>query len=191
MNEYSPSLILLINGKRKSGKDFFAELLHKRLGDERSVIVRLSAPIKSRFAQEYRLDYNKLLSDSDYKERYRQEMIVWGERMRAVDPGYFCRLALEMVPAAGRAPVWIVSDTRRRTDISWFRECYGERVKTVHIKANLTVRELRGFVFTKGVDDAESECDLDGVADWDLTVLNNGDPRPLEEAVEAAVGWCP
>ena len=39
-----------------------------RLGPEKSVIVRLSAPIKSRFAEEYHLDYAKLLSDSDYKE---------------------------------------------------------------------------------------------------------------------------
>ena len=36
--------------------------------------------------------------------------------MRTVDNGYFCRLALEMA-GAGRFPVWIVSDTRRRTDI--------------------------------------------------------------------------
>ena len=51
-----------------------------------------------------------------FSVRYRQEMIVWGERMRAVDNGYFCRLALEMAGARS-FPVWIVSDTRRRTDI--------------------------------------------------------------------------
>ncbi|KAF0289142.1 Phosphomevalonate kinase [Amphibalanus amphitrite] len=150
MQNEIPTLIVLLNGKRKSGKDFLAELLNKR---------------------------------------YRQEMIVWGERMRAVDNGYFCRLALEMA-GADRYPVWIVSDTRRRTDISWFREKYGDRVKTIQVKANLTTRELRGFVFTKGVDDAESECDLDGVTGWDLTVVNNGDPRPLDEAVDTVTAWC-
>ena len=41
-----------------------------------------------------------------------------------------------------------------------------------------------------GVDDAESECDLDGVTGWDLSVTNNGDPQPLEEAVTAVTDWC-
>jgi len=183
-----PKLILLLNGKRKSGKDYVAELLHGRLGAAQSAIVRLSAPIKSRFAEEYKLDYNKLLSDSDYKEKYRQEMIVWGERMRAVDNGCFCRLALEMADCTDR-PVWIVSDTRRRTDLSWFRAQYGERVKTLHIEASLTVRQLRGFVFTEGVDDVESECDLDGVTGWDLTLVNDGDSAPVETAVETVLAW--
>ena len=33
----------------------------------------------------------KLLSAGPYKERYRKDMIVWGEARRQADPGFFAR----------------------------------------------------------------------------------------------------
>lgn len=39
---------------------------------------------------------NQLLSDGEYKEKYRLEMIKWGEDKRREDNGYFCKAAIEM-----------------------------------------------------------------------------------------------
>ena len=39
MNSRSPSLIVLLNGKRKSGKDFLAELLHERYVNSNKCLV--------------------------------------------------------------------------------------------------------------------------------------------------------
>lgn len=173
----SPRLIYLLSGKRKCGKDYVAALLQKRLGDV-CVTIRLSAPIKLAFAEQHGLDYHQLLSDSDYKERYRQEMIVWGEQRRREDPGCFCRLAVQMALRSSVAgsqdqfDAWIVSDVRRRSDIRWFRDNFGDRVRTVKITASDQSRAQRGFIFTKGVDDAESECDLDSITDWNLCIRN-------------------
>ena len=81
----NPRLILLFSGKRKSGKDFVTDLLQvnscvsrkvkfrpcfqEHLGSG-SVILRLSGPLKECYAKEHGLDFEKMLSASDYKEKY-------------------------------------------------------------------------------------------------------------------------
>lgn len=87
------------------------------------------------------------MSDGAYKEKYRLDMINWSEKIRDEDYGYFCRAACE---SAIVKDIWIVSDIRRKTDLKWFNETYADIVKTVRINADLSVRENRGWVFTKG-----------------------------------------
>lgn len=65
-----------------------------RIGVELAEIVRISEPIKSHWANEKGLDLSLLLSDNPYKEIYRREMIEWSDSVRARDPGYFCREAM-------------------------------------------------------------------------------------------------
>ena len=81
-----PSLILLFSGKRKSGKDFVTDLLQVSWSVNRErnlldaycqehlgsgcVILRLSGPLKECYAREHGLDFEKMLSASDYKEKY-------------------------------------------------------------------------------------------------------------------------
>lgn len=59
-------------------------------------MIRLSVPIKQHWAESMNLDLGELLSDGEYKEQYRAEMIVWGEAKRREDPGFFCRSAIQM-----------------------------------------------------------------------------------------------
>lgn len=40
------------------------------------------------------------------------------------------------------------------------------------------MRKQRGWVFEEGVDDVSSECDLDGVTQWDLIIENDGTHEP-------------
>ena len=47
------------------------------------------------YAREHGLDYQAMLSASDYKERYRLAMIEWNEESHSWDPGYFCRAAIK------------------------------------------------------------------------------------------------
>jgi len=62
-------LIVLLSGKRKSGKDFVASKLANYFGDH-ATIIRLSAPLKKVFASENNLDYENLLTSGMYKELY-------------------------------------------------------------------------------------------------------------------------
>ncbi|GFG29735.1 hypothetical protein Cfor_03314 [Coptotermes formosanus] len=151
-------------------------------------MIKISAPIKSHWAEEHDLHFEELMGAGEYKETHRQDMIKWSEQIRQKDYGYFCQAAVEMFDAH-KKPVWIVSDTRRHTDLKWFRENYGTAVKTVRVLADHDVRKQRGWVFTAGVDDAETECDLDEVTEWDWRIVNNGSDSELEDEMQNILSW--
>uniref|UniRef100_A0A9L0KBB8 Phosphomevalonate kinase n=1 Tax=Equus asinus TaxID=9793 RepID=A0A9L0KBB8_EQUAS len=130
--------------------------------------------------KEHGLNFQRLLDASTYKEAYRRDMIRWGEEKRQADPGFFCRKIVEGVSQ----PVWLVSDTRRVSDIQWFQEAYGAMMQTVRVVALEQSRQQRGWVFTPGVDDAESECGLDNFGGFDWVIENHGDEQRLEEQLE-------
>ncbi|XP_069136819.1 phosphomevalonate kinase-like isoform X2 [Argopecten irradians] len=171
-----PKVVLLFSGKRKSGKDFVTERLIQRLGTDDCVILRLSGPLKKQYALENNLDFERLLDSTNYKEQFRSDMICWGEEKRRQDPGFFCRVATSGEDS--KKPVWIISDARRKTDAEYFKTNFPNITKTIRVTASESVRESRGFVFTQGIDDAESECDLDDI-DFDFVIINNGDEAVL------------
>ncbi|XP_063244440.1 phosphomevalonate kinase [Bacillus rossius redtenbacheri] len=182
-----PKNVLLISGKRKSGKDFISEKIVNRLGADKTLIVRISAPIKSHWSKLHSLDFDKLSGTDEYKEKYRKDMIQWGEQIRREDYGYFCKAAIDMFGAMQKQ-IWIVSDIRRQTDIRWFMENFGAVVKTLRLRAGQDVRKQRGFIFTPGVDDVESECGLDHFNNWDWEFQNNGSDD-AEKICMAVEGW--
>ncbi|XP_053405447.1 phosphomevalonate kinase-like isoform X2 [Mercenaria mercenaria] len=153
-----------------------------RLGAEICQILRLSGPLKKQYSQENGLDYEELLNASDYKEIYRADMIKWGEDKRNKEPYFFCRKTVEGADVLKR--VWIISDARRQTDVQFFREHYPDVVMFVRISASESTRHQRGFVFTPGVDDAESECGLDTGVEWDFVVENDNNEQVFNIQVE-------
>nr|CAG4649766.1 EOG090X0FYC [Scapholeberis mucronata] len=188
MTSVNPRRIVCLSGKRKSGKDYIAEHLHAQLPG--SIIIQISAPIKKHWAELKGLDLDQLLSDGPYKENYRAEMILWGEQKRATDPGFFCRSAIQLFNG-DKYPIWIVSDLRRTTDLEFFTQTYQELVTSVRITASNEVRIQRGFVSTPGVDDAESECGLDHVTNWDLIIQNDGEnSTDFQKNLEFLINVC-
>ncbi|XP_034833290.1 phosphomevalonate kinase isoform X1 [Maniola hyperantus] len=173
----SPKVILLFSGKRKCGKDFLTDRLKEKFGDK-CEIIKISKPIKNHWAKENNLNLNELLSDGEYKELYRLAMIKWSDEMREKDYGCFCRAACEN---ALDKPIWIVSDIRRATDVQWFKETYGDLIRTIRLIADEETRIERGFQFKSGVDDVASECGLDNYSEWDLVINNGKERQSLEE----------
>lgn len=174
-------LAIVFSGKRKSGKDYCSDKLLALLGERVGEIGRLSAPLKKAYADEHGLDYAKLLDASAYKEKHRKSMIAWGEARRNADAGFFGRLVL----AGATRPVLIVSDARRATDLAFFHKS-APRVVAVRVTASDEARADRGWKFAAGVDDAESECGLDGHAPWDVVIDNGGaDDAAVDAALDA------
>jgi len=186
--EYYPKVIILLSGKRKSGKDYIAELLSARFNSTSATnckVLHISSPLKEEYARIHGLDLSQLLSADSYKEMYRKEMVEWGEEIRNKDPGYFCRICVKEGIGFN---IWIVADVRRKTDLEWFSSRYGQYCKLlkVRIVACEKVREGRGWKYTVGIDDAETECGLDKGVVWDLEVRNEGQEmeKDLERVVE-------
>lgn len=186
----NPKVVFLFSGKRKSGKDFFTDKFLSSLPPGSAVVVRVSGPLKQQYALQHNLDYDELLSASQYKEQHRLNMITWSEAIRNKDPVYFIDKAIEMYKA-DQFPVWIVSDMRRMSDLAQFRGRYGASCVTVRVTASEETRVARGWTFTPGVDDAESECDLDGVLDWDHTIdTSAGDEDSVQDLLETLQQLC-
>ena len=91
-SKIEPNLILLFSGKRKSGKDFICQKLVESLKVQSSSftisLVTLSAPLKEIYAAEHNLDYEKLLDSSDYKEKYRLDMIKYVLNIQKLKKNY-------------------------------------------------------------------------------------------------------
>ncbi|XP_017658870.1 phosphomevalonate kinase isoform X2 [Nannospalax galili] len=164
----------------KSRERWTASHIYKQLGANVCVVLRLSGPLKEQYAQEHGLDFQRLLDASTYKEAYRRDMIRWGEEKRQTDPGFFCKKIVEGV----LQPIWLVSDTRRISDIQWFQKAYGAVTQTVRVVASEQSRQQRGWMFIPGVDDAESECGLDNFGSFDWVIENHGDEQCLENQLE-------
>ena len=41
--------------------------------------------------------------------------------------------------------------------------------------------------FSLGVDDRASECDLDGMTEWNWMIINNGDEDQLEKSIKLLI----
>lgn len=177
---YVPGLVLVFSGKRKSGKDYITELIQDRLGPEVCGILRLSGPLKQQYAEEHGLDLDQLLGPGPYKEQYRADMICWGETRRSRDPGFFCRLATRGVQQV----VWVVSDARRLSDLQWFWAEFPQQTRSVRVQSSEKTRMQRGWSFTAGVDDAESECGLDSGVEFDWVITNDADALSLDEQLQ-------
>ncbi|KFO24936.1 Phosphomevalonate kinase [Fukomys damarensis] len=160
-------------------------LMSNRLGADICAVLRLSGPLKEQYAQEHGLSFQRLLDASSYKETHRRDMIRWGEEKRQADVGCFCRKVVEGISQ----PVWLVSDTRRVSDVQWFQEAYGAVTRTVRVVASEQSRRQRGWVFTPGVDDAESECGLDHLGGFDWVIENHGDEQQLQEQLGKLLGF--
>ena len=100
------------------------------------------------FFKEHNLDFEKLLDATEYKEKYRADMIAWGEERRKKDPSFFCQLATS---DGLNKKVWVISDARRRTDVDYFRQRYCNATITLRVECDNVTREQRGFNFTKGI----------------------------------------
>lgn len=106
-------------------------------------------------------------------------MVSWSEKLRAVEPDFFCAKAVESarISEESSAPVWIVSDLRRKSDVVYFQSMFGSACQliTVRVDASLDTRANRKWSFQPGIDDCETECGLDTGVDWDFYFWNDTD----------------
>uniref|UniRef100_A0A2K6W7T0 Phosphomevalonate kinase n=1 Tax=Onchocerca volvulus TaxID=6282 RepID=A0A2K6W7T0_ONCVO len=167
-----PVVVICLSGKRKCGKDFVGNLLANRLKEigDKVIIYGISYPLKEEYAQLNGIDAERLKYDMQYKELYRQDMIAWGEKIRNDDSGYFCR---KVLAKANSTDILIVPDCRRLSDVEFFKMHCNSHLRLLRVESTLSMREMRGFVFIKGIDDQMTECGLDEYTKWDVVITND------------------
>lgn len=180
--DYIPTnlkLIIVLSGKRKSGKDHISTLIANYIGYQRMrhlAILRIAGPIKKEFAKNNKLDFTRLLDSSGYKEDFRMAMVEWSEGYRERE-GWNCflKLAIKEQRARDKA-IWILNDARRPCDLEYFEDeatFANTRIIKLRVEATEEARMSRGWKFTKGIDDRPTECGLDDYDDWTYVIHND------------------
>lgn len=196
-------LVIIVSGKRKSGKDHISTLITNYVGYDRMQnisILRVAGPIKREFARNNKLDFSRLLDSTSYKEKYRLSMVEWSEQYRAkVGWNCFLRAAIKEQRAKNKS-VWILNDARRPCDLEYFDNdpaFENTEVIKLRVEASDSVRLSRGWKFTEGIDDKDTECGLDYYDGWTYVIKNNHNDfnqslidslNPIYEAIDAALG---
>lgn len=185
-DDYIPTnlkLVILLSGKRKSGKDHISTLITNYIGYQRMhhlAILRIAGPIKKEFAKNNKLDFTRLLDSSDYKENFRMAMVEWSEAYRERE-GWNCFLKLAIKEQRAKdKTIWILNDARRPCDLEYFEDeaTFGDtRIIKLRVEATEQARMSRGWEFTKGIDDRPTECGLDEYDDWTYVIHNDYNDR--------------
>lgn len=128
--------------------------------------------------------FDELMKASQYKEQFRLDMVKWSENEKSNrnDEAYFLKLAINM-ENANEKKVWLIADARRPADLAHFDEQQFNQSKVIKIRIQATeeTRKSRGWIFTKNIDDATTECGLDCYTDWDYVFDNDGTSDQLIE----------
>lgn len=195
-------LIIIISGKRKSGKDHISTLITNYVGYshlKHLAVLRISGPIKRQFARSNKLDFERLLDVTSYKEQYRLLMVEWSENYRE-KVGWHCFLRTAiMEQGAKHKSIWLVTDARRTCDFDYFEDDQtfeNVQIIKIRIQASEESRISRGWVFDDRIDMQPTECGLDDYKDWTCIIDNDDDDdrkllqeslRPIYEAVDRVI----
>ena len=183
-------LILLVSGKRWSGKDYFCDQAIAYFHTShlyRCIKVAHSDIVKTHYCQQTGINLAKLLADRTYKEAHRNKMIAFAEHLQASDPTVLSQLVTAKINQKQFNDVELVciSDFRRKFEQSFFEQAFGKaNVLTLRIFASNENRKNRGWEYDSIKDQRNTECDLDDKQDWDLIFHNDGTKEDVADWVQ-------
>lgn len=176
--------LVLLSGKRMSGKDYVGEHLAAVLERELQMsVLFLHAPLemKRSFAAKHGLDVDKLTADRGYKELHRQSMTTYMEEvLGAHGDTYFCELLRWNYMEKAKRPTLCLMDIRYQFELDYYRKLSPFLI-AIRLSTSDDVRTVRGWKVAS-IDEHPSETDLDNTEDWDYFFSNSEDgPSLLEE----------
>lgn len=168
--------VLLVCGKRLSGKDWFIGQLVRLLG---AVHFSPTTEFKRDVCREHGLDYGRMVDDRAYKERYRHLLVSEFRKSNERAPREYDERVVQLI-LADNGPRLVLVDVRLRAQVEFYRRALLDHVacRLVRVFASESVRVRRGFEFTAGVDDEQTETDLDDA--WYDGQFKNDDARPVQ-----------
>lgn len=177
--------IIAVSGKRMTGKDTAVGLILKYLRFKNCCVLNYATPLKQKFCEDYKIDYDKLNTDRDYKEIYRNEMTKF---LFQFSERYFPDLLYakldQMIELKQRGllnlNVVIIGDLRQELDAEILKNKYN----AIHIKiyAPPYIRGQRGWIPTS-YDSTVVETSLDSWNSYDKMIMNNDSLEQLEENI--------
>lgn len=153
-----------ISGKQYAGKDSLAAMIIGQC--PRFCKIPLALAIKQAYAQEQGVSLEGIDAN---KASHRPGLIAKGNWGRDQDPDYWIK---QVFLAPGPK---IVSDVRLKREYDLLRQ---SGAFLIRVNADRSERLKRGRLVS---EEDRTECELDGITDWDLVVENNQTLERLQE----------
>lgn len=189
---YHSTIVLLLSGKRYSGKDTVAAEIQK-VCDVNAVdcaTVHFADEFKRIFCEKYHLDHQRMLIDREYKEDHREQMTQFYHQM--ANQGFSFTESLsqkiynECVKGFSKKRIYVIPDLRDLGGIKAFQKLRQAipHLKVILIRINIKneARAKRGWISSQ-IDTDPTETALDNFDDWDLAFDNS------KEGLEHCRNW--
>jgi phosphomevalonate kinase len=174
--------VIMLSGKRMSGKDTFAQYLIDALKGMglRAQQFALADVTKLEYAASAGIDAKRLLADREFKELHRASMTSWFHQRLATDPSFCCKKVIHHISSAPGLAVAIISDLRLMEDLKFFLDpSLGfKRVITMRLNVHDSCRALRGWK-QSAIDSDITETSFDEYNAWDFCIDNDGNLEAL------------
>lgn len=177
-------IVILISGKRCSGKDTVADCIKESNG----YIKKVS------FGTIMKMDYCKLkqinmddLKDRMIKEKHRPYLIEFAESQKQKHGmDYWAKRCWSQYHKNN--DILLISDWRFLEEYQFFQQLYHDgyihELKTIRVEASNESKLKRGWKPNPKVDGHRGEVELDSFADFTYVIYNNGTEDELSEACE-------
>lgn len=166
--------LYVLAGKARNGKDTVADMLEKKYKENGKKVIKLSYGVYPKF-------YGKLICDWDGNEetKPRTELQEISSEARSVNPGYMVRRMEEDINILqSYVDIMIISDSRMPEEVDMPKEIFKEavtiKVERPNFESPLTLKEQQNIV----------ETALDNYDKYDLTIINDGTLKELEDKVD-------
>jgi phosphomevalonate kinase len=157
--------IISLSARRKTGKTLAADLIVSL--DNRFKKLSFASYLKDAFSAERGIKREDL-NDVLIKERYRQEMQLWGDKKRAENPYLFVTRLLENTVPTG---FYVIDDCRFIPEVETLVKL---GAKPYGMYSEPKFRRDRGWVFDPEVDNHVSETELGDLCAYTWHCLGGG-----------------
>lgn len=182
-NSSLPMRVILLSGKRFSGKDFVADKIYKALEKLHWKVHRTSLGIlnKKNYAEKCNLDVNQLENDHQFKEQHKLRLV--SQKMNESDPEWAMKSIFENA-INEKSDILIVSDIRRLEELEWFQKQSPSAPILLRIDADNEAKIKRGWEANPEKDQLTTEVELDNYPAWSLRYDNSDTSTDSEKKVE-------
>jgi len=174
-------MIILISGKRFSGKDTFAKVLKNilcaKLPQKTIKISHFADHLKCKFAKVNDLDLSQLMINGPYKNKHRAKLIEFAQDAKMSDQNIWVKSLTKFITEQN-VDITIVPDLRFKHELNEILN-FGTNpdtlnvVVTIRMQSSTTIRESRGWAFDEKIDGHISEVELDNFEYFDFVVGNH------------------
>lgn len=181
-----PSYVILIAGKRCTGKDFVADCISDLLMESSQTLHVSKLPtsmwVKILYAEREKIDHERLLNDRDFKEEHRQGLIDLAQNAKKEKESVWIDHSIDhilhqddVIPECRK--VFLVPDLRFLCEYKALvnHSLLNSKFKLLflRVEASLETRMARGMVPNPEIDQCQTETELDDFEGYDLILQND------------------